>query len=76
MSPRQQSLAVIHIDEPHVRVTEYRFEPGAESYFVFPLLDGDRLKEPGGGSRIASLRRHASYARREGVEHKLVNANA
>jgi uncharacterized protein (TIGR02246 family) len=73
------------VDEPHVRVTEWRFAPGAETgwhrhgadYVVVPLLDGDLLlEEPGGGSRTASLRRHGPYARREGVEHNVVNANA
>ena len=33
------------------------------------------LEEPGGGSRTASLKRHVPYARREGVEHNVVNAN-
>ncbi len=85
MSQRQQAEALIHIDEPHVRVTEYRFQPGAETdwhrhmadYVVVPLLDGDLLLEEGGGdSRMARLKRHAPYARREGVEHNVVNANA
>src|SRR5574337_589539 len=84
MSPRQQAEAVLHIDEPHVRVTEYRFQPGAETgwhrhmadYVVVPLLDGELLlEEPGGGARTARLKRHAPYARREGVEHNVVNAN-
>jgi beta-alanine degradation protein BauB len=85
MSSRPQAETMIHIDEPHVRVTEYRFQPGAETgwhrhmadYVVVPLLDGDLLlEEPGGGSRTARLRQHAPYARRAGVEHNVVNANA
>jgi hypothetical protein len=85
MSPRLQAEALVRIDEPHVRVTEYRFEPGAETgwhrhmadYVVVPLLDGDLLlEEPGGGTRTARLTRHAPYARREGVEHNVINANA
>ena len=41
-----------------------------------PLLDGDLLlEEPGGASRTTTLRRHVPYARREGVEHNVVNAN-
>lgn len=57
MPQRQQAEALVHIDEPHVRVTEYRFQPGAETgwrrhtadYVVVPLLDGDLLlEEPGG----------------------------
>jgi quercetin dioxygenase-like cupin family protein len=65
-----------------VRVTEWRFAPGAETgwhrhevdYVVVPLLDGDLLS--GGSSRTATLKRHVPYARREGVEHNVVNANA
>ena len=57
MSQRQQAEASIHIDEPHVRATEYRFQPGAETgwhrhmadYVVVPLLDGDLLLEEGEG---------------------------
>jgi len=33
------------------------------------------LEEPGGASRTATLKRHVPYARREGVEHNVVNAN-
>jgi len=82
---RQQAEALVHIDEPHVRVTEYRFAPGAETgwhrhmadYVVVPLLDGDLLlEEPGDRSRMTRLKQHAPYARREGVEHNVVNANA
>ena len=68
-----------------MRVTEWRFEPGAETgwhrheadYVVVPLADGDLLLEqPGGSSRTATLKRHVPYARREGVEHNVINANA
>jgi uncharacterized protein (TIGR02246 family) len=85
MSQREQAEAFVHIDEPHVRVTEYRFQPGAETgwhrhmadYVVVPLLDGDLLlEEPGGSSRTTRLTRHAPYARREGVEHNVINANS
>ena len=34
------------------------------------------LEEPGGGSRTATLKRHVPYARRAGVEHNVINANA
>jgi beta-alanine degradation protein BauB len=84
MSQREKAEALVHIDEPHVRVTEYRFAPGAETgwhrhmadYVVVPLQDGDLLlEEPGNRSRTARLRQHSPYARREGVEHNVVNAN-
>ena len=85
MCPRQQAEGMVRIDEPHVRVTEYRFAPGAETgwhrhdadYVVVPLQDGDLLlEEPDGGSRTTRLKRNTPYARREGVEHNVVNANA
>jgi beta-alanine degradation protein BauB len=76
--------AVARIENDEVRATEWRFAPGAETgwhrheadYVVVPLADGDLLlEEPGGVSRTATLKRHAPYARREGVEHNVVNAN-
>jgi beta-alanine degradation protein BauB len=84
MPSRPQATPHVHISEPHVRVTEWRFKPGAETgwhrheadYVVVPMLDGDLLlEEPGGGTRTATLKRHVPYARREGVEHNVVNAN-
>ena len=43
----------------------------------FRSLDGDLLlEEPGGGSRTTTLKQHVPYARREGVEHNVVNANS
>jgi beta-alanine degradation protein BauB len=84
MPSRPQATPHVHISEPHVRVTEWRFAPGAETgwhrheadYVVVPMLDGDlMLEEPGGGSRTATLKKHVPYARLEGVEHNVVNAN-
>jgi beta-alanine degradation protein BauB len=85
MGDRARAQATIRIDEPHVRVTEYRFAPGAETgwhrhghdYVVVPLLDGRLLlEEPGGTARFAELGLHRPYARGAGVEHNVVNANA
>jgi hypothetical protein len=85
MSTRAQAVATLKIDEPHVRVTEFRFPPGAETgrhrhahdYVVVPLLDGKLLLEaPDGTSRIAELMTHQPYARSAGVEHNVINANA
>lgn len=84
MPERPKAEPVLYIDDAHVRVTEYRFSPGAETgwhrhgadYVVVPLDDGDLLlEEPDGSSRTARLQRHVPYARREGVEHNVVNAN-
>jgi quercetin dioxygenase-like cupin family protein len=85
MGARAQAVGIIRIDEPHVRVTEYRFTPGAETgwhrhghdYVVVPLLDGQLLLErPDGASQLAELRTHQPYARLAGVEHNVINANA
>ena len=85
MAARAQAAALLQIDEPHVRVTEFRFTPGAETgwhrhghdYVVVPLLDGKLLlEEPDGTSRVAELLAHRPYARGAGVEHNVINANA
>ena len=84
MSVRAQAMATVKIDEPHVRVIEYRFAPGAETgrhrhgydYVVVPLLDGNLLIEkPDGTSHVSELRAHQPYARRAGVDHNVINAN-
>ena len=33
------------------------------------------VEDPGGGSRTATLKLHAPYGRRAGVEHNVINAN-
>lgn len=85
MTTRAQVQVTVRIDEPHVRVLEYRFAPGAETgwhrhghdYVVVPMLDGRLLlEEPGGGQRTAELKQHQPYARRAGVEHNVINANS
>ena len=84
MAAREPVVATVTIDAPHVRVTEFRFAPGAETgwhrhahdYVVVPLLEGKLLlEEPGGTSRVAELRTHQPYARDAGVEHNVINAN-
>lgn len=84
MADRPQAVPTVMIDEPHVRVTEWRFAPDAETgwhvhghdYVVVPMMDGALLlEEPGGISHTAPMRRHAPYTRRAGVEHNVVNAS-
>jgi quercetin dioxygenase-like cupin family protein len=84
VADREKVLVTVKIDEPHVRVIEYRFAPGAETgwhrhgydYVVVPMLDGQLLlEEPNGNSRVAELRTHVPYERRAGVEHNVINAN-
>lgn len=74
----------IKIENERVRVTEWSFGPGAATgwhrhghdYVVVPLTTGRlKLVEPGGVERYALLTVGEPYARTEGVEHDVVNAN-
>jgi len=72
------------IDNERVRVTEWRFAPGAETghhvhahdYVVVPLTTGTLRVEDSEGTRDAQLQAGASYARPKGVAHNVINANA
>ena len=72
------------INNDRVIVTEWRFEPGAETgqhvhqhdYVVVPLTTGTlRLEEPE-GVREVQLHAGVSYARPKGVAHNVINANS
>ncbi len=78
----KQASATVQIDEPHVRVTEYRFEPGSATgfhrhefdYVVVPIAPGTLTMEDASGARSeATLRFGESYACKAGVEHDVIN---
>ncbi len=79
-----RALATEQIDNARVRVTEWRFAPGAATgfhrhetdYVVVPMTTG-RLKliGPDGAETFAELSAGESYGRQAGVEHDVVNAN-
>jgi beta-alanine degradation protein BauB len=79
-----QAVPTVQIDNERVRVTEWRFAPGAETgehvhqldYVVVPLATG-RLKivSPKGEESFAELTQGVSYARAAGVHHNVINAN-
>jgi quercetin dioxygenase-like cupin family protein len=79
-----QAVPSVQVDNERVRVTEWRFAPGAETgehvhqmdYVVVPLGDG-RLKivSPAGEESFADLKLGVSYARKAGVHHNVINAN-
>jgi quercetin dioxygenase-like cupin family protein len=80
----ESAVPTLQIDNERVRVTHWRFVPGASTgyhrhewdYVVVPLRDGTlRLVEPS-GAREVTLKAGASYARLAGVEHDVINANA
>ena len=74
----------VQIDNDTVRVTEWRFAPGAETgfhthgidYIVVPLGDGRlKLVDGRGVESFAELKHGISYARKTGVHHNVINAN-
>lgn len=69
------------IDNERVRVTEWRFKPGASTgwhrhemdYVVVPVTTGQlKLKEPD-GERIVDIVLGEPYYRGLGVEHDVIN---
>lgn len=72
------------VETDRVIVTEWRFEPGAETghhvhahdYVVVPLITGILRLEETEGTRDVPLQAGASYARPKGVAHNVINANA
>jgi quercetin dioxygenase-like cupin family protein len=78
-----KATSISQIQNDRVIVTEWRFEPGAETghhvhghdYVVVPLTSGTlKLEEPG-GTRSVRLEAGASYARPAGVAHNVINDN-
>jgi quercetin dioxygenase-like cupin family protein len=71
------------IDNDRVRVTEWRFAPGAATgwhrheydYVVVPLVTGILRLEEADGARDAELTLGGPYFRPVGVEHDVINAN-
>jgi quercetin dioxygenase-like cupin family protein len=84
MMARPAAVPTVQIDTPRLRVTEWRFAPGAATgwhrhahdYVVVPMTTGRLLlEEPGGMSRHAELTAGMSYTRETGVEHDVINDN-
>jgi len=79
-----QAVPTVLIDNERVRVTEWRFAPGAATgwhrhamdYVVVPMVDGAlELVGADGARSRAELRHGAPYFRKAGVEHDVINAN-
>jgi quercetin dioxygenase-like cupin family protein len=72
----------IDLDDDRLRITEWRFAPGARTghhrhgfdYVVVPLTDGLLRLETEQGVAHFELKAGHSYARLAGVEHDVVNA--
>jgi quercetin dioxygenase-like cupin family protein len=78
---REAAVPTVLIENDRVRVTEWRFAPGAATdyhrhefdYVIVPITDGLlHLVEPD-GERDAPLTLGVPYFRPEGVEHDVIN---
>jgi quercetin dioxygenase-like cupin family protein len=85
VSQLPKAVPTVQVDNERVRVTEWRFAPGAETgehihefdYVVVPGADGRlKLVSPQGEESFAELKQGASYFRKAGVHHNVINANA
>jgi beta-alanine degradation protein BauB len=80
---RLKAIPTVQIDNDRVRVTEWRFAPGAATgwhrhahdYVVVPATTGRLELEEEGGTRVAELSAGQAYFRGAGVEHDVINAN-
>jgi quercetin dioxygenase-like cupin family protein len=81
---RPAAVPSVQLDNEHVKVTEWRFAPGAETgwhrhgmyYVVVPQTTGELLLETVNGPVTSKLTAGVSYARPVGVEHNVVNPGA
>src|SRR5262249_4030566 len=80
-----KGVPTVQVDNERVRVTEWRFAPGAETgehihefdYVVVPSGNGRlKLVSPKGEEGFADLKLGVSYFRKAGVHHNVINANA
>ncbi|HUM14244.1 MAG TPA: cupin domain-containing protein [Candidatus Nitrosotalea sp.] len=78
------AVPTVKIDNAQVRVTEWRFAPGAHTghhrhelaYVVVPLTTGSLVLTTAAGETVGALRAGDPYYRDAGAEHDVRNANA
>ena len=78
---RAAAVPTVQVDNDIVKVTEWRFAPGAETgwhrhdydYVVVPVTNGRLLLETPTGNIVADLTLGQSYSRNVGVEHNVIN---
>ncbi len=81
--PRPAAKATVQVENDRVKVTEWRFAPGAATgwhrhgydYVVVPLVTGKLQIEDGKETHFVDLIAGRSYYRPLGVEHDVINAN-
>jgi beta-alanine degradation protein BauB len=82
---KEIATPTVQIENDHLRVTEWRFAPGAATgyhrhehdYVVVPARDGElKMIGPQGKVSFAQLHVGKSYFRNAGVEHDVINNGA
>ena len=81
---QEQARSTVLIDNERVRVTEWRFAPGAATGYHRHAYDlcwschdnGDVITQSPDGDHEAELTQGVPYFRHVGVEHDVINANA
>jgi quercetin dioxygenase-like cupin family protein len=81
--PRAKAVPTVKIDNDQVRVTEWRFAPGAHTgqhrheypYVVVPMTTGALAITSTAGEATAALTVGEPYFRAAGVEHDVANPN-
>ena len=81
--PSEKARPTVFIDNDRVRVTEWRFSPGAViehhrhefDYVVVPMATGNLLIRDSNGERHNDLVIGKPYFREAGAEHEVINAN-
>jgi quercetin dioxygenase-like cupin family protein len=81
--PRAKAVPTVKIDNDQVRVTEWRFAPGAHTgqhrheypYVVVPMTTGALAITSTAGEATAALTVGEPYFRTAGVEHDVANPN-
>ena len=79
----ERAVNTVTIDNDSVRVTEWRFAPGAATgqhrhqrdYVVVPMTTGKLRLVSADGEVLNDLTRGVPYFRRAGAEHNVFNAN-
>ena len=80
---RAAAVPTVQVENERVKVTEWRFAPGAATgwhrhgydYVVVPMTTGRLQLEDGKETHFAELTAGRSYYRPVGVEHDVINAN-
>ena len=80
---RPAAKATVQVENERVKVTEWRFAPGAATgwhrhgydYVVVPMVTGKLQLKSSTGTNFAELTAGRSYYRPIGVEHDVINAN-